>query len=448
MITLEDSREIHRISKQYICISEGYDLHFWGDVSLLVLIKGRFHFRLTKPQTDILEKCTGLNTVDDIVNESVKGRNGSEEQIKIAKINVKNLLYNMVHKGFLSVSDKPCILSNKNARFSGERGKYYPYDISIELTSRCNFNCAFCYKRSTAKGNDISFDLLREFKHSVVGKVKEIRLMGGEPTIYPHFQDVVCDLSKDFLLSIVTNGSVLHKYSLDTIKKIDNIQVSLYGYSPETYKKNTGIAGWHNVQKSVEKANLACVDTKGCVTLSRDAIDNFEKYIIGAINLGLKRLTFGYPSPAGRAQDSFNSADGCRFTQDDLTYIYKLMREMMFKYESQINLTVWQHGMLKKEKEKVAFEECSKCLDCGAGWYSLVISEKGRVRPCELLDAKIFDYGDINAISSIINGYFFEKELCAAIPKFESYISENGVCLDDICPTLKRYKQNFKLLES
>ena len=120
----------------------------------------------------------------------------------------------------------------------------------------------------------------------------------------------------------------------------------------------------------------------------------------------------------------------------------------MFKYESQINLTVWQHGMLKKEKEKVAFEECSKCLDCGAGWYSLVISEKGRVRPCELLDAKIFDYGDINAISSIINGYFFEKELCAAIPKFESYISENGVCLDDICPTLKRYKQNFKLLES
>lgn len=447
MITLEGSREIHKICRQFICISEGYNLHFWGDISLLVLIKGRYHFRLTKPQTDILEKCTGLITVGDIINESVYGVAGSAEQLEIAKINVGNLLNNMLRKGFLSVSDTPYVLCNKNVRFSGERGKYYPFDISIEITSRCNFNCSFCYKRSTTKGCDIRFDLLKEFQHSVAGKVKEIRLMGGEPTMYPHFQDVVNAFSNDFLLSIVTNGSVLYQYSLDTIKKIDNIQVSLYGYSPESYKKNTGTDGWNKVQKSVEKANSACVDTKGCLTLSRDAIDNFEKYIIGAIELGLKRLTFGVPSPAGRAQDAFNSEDESRFTQDDRTNIYKLMREMKLKYKSQIDLTVWQHGMLKKEKEKIAFDECAKCLDCGAGWYSLVISEKGCVRPCELLDDKIFNYGDINALSSIINGYFFEKELRNAIPLFESFIAKDGIFLADICPTLERYKQNFELTE-
>lgn len=448
MITLENSSEIEKINNQHIFINEGYNLHFWGNVSLLILIKGRFHFRLTKVQTDILEKCTGLNTVEEIVNKSVEEYNGTVEQIRIAKNNIKKFLYDMVRKKFLSVSDKPNILCGKHRRFSGERGKYYPYDLSIELTSRCNFNCSFCYKRSGLHGNDINFDLLQEIRHIAAGKIKEIRLMGGEPTIYPYFQDVINALSNDFLLSIVTNGSVLYKYPIDSIKKIDNIQISLYGYSPESYKNNTGSAGWHNVQKSIEKANAACVDIKGCVTLSRDAIENFEKYIIGAIELGLKRLSFGYPSPAGRAQDSFNSAQSCRFTNDDLTYIYKLMREMMFKYESQINLTVWQHGVLKKEKENVAFDECSKCLDCGAGWYSLVVSEEGHIRPCELLDDKIFDYGDFSAITSIINGYFFEKELSMAIPQFEESISDNGVCLNDICPTLERYKQKNHILKS
>ena len=70
----------------------------------------------------------------------------------------------------------------------------------------------------------------------------------------------------------------------------------------------------------------------------------------------------------------------------------------------------------------------------------LVISEKGRIRPCELLDDNIFDFGNIDSIDKLIDGYFFDSELYNAIPKFENQIQKHNINLSDICPTLERFK--------
>lgn len=446
MIKLENNKQIESFRKGYAVISEGYNLHVWGQESLLVLLKDRFHFRFTKVQTDILSMCNGINTIEDIINKMINAYNIDDSLIENVTKSIESFLINMINKSFLSfLTVSKDISGGKKGRFSGERGKYYPFDITIELTSRCNFRCSFCYKNAEGKGRDIDVEQIEWLKNHLVGKVKEVRLMGGEPTIHPYFSHIVTTFAEDFLVSIVTNGSTLYRYPVDVIQKIDNIQFSLYGYSQESYLINAGAEGWENIKKSVKSANDALIETKGCVTLSKEVIENFENYIKAAIVLGLKRISFGIPSPAGRAQESYSYDTQNHFSEYEKRYIYKLMREMKIKYHQQINIIVWQHNVLNKEQNKVAFEQCDKCLDCGAGWYSLVVSEKGHIRPCELLDEKIFDYGNLSAIEKIVEGYFFEEELKNAIPRFEEYIAKDGVCLVNICPTLDRFKQKERM---
>lgn len=440
MLILEDNNVLE--DQMYIAISDGYNLHFWGNEGLLIFLKARYHFRFSSTQTDILEQCTGLQTLSCVITKIVSQYQGNSEQIANAKASVRNFLKAMLRKGYLTLSTSSLDFSiGKYGRFSGQRGKYYPFDISIELTSRCNFRCSFCYKSSECVGEDIDFKQLVWIKDNLAGKVKEIRLMGGEPTIYPFFNDALNLLSDAFLLSIVTNGSQLYRYPPEKLKQIDNIQFSLYGYSDEKYYLNTGLHAWSNVLKSVKAANEVGIESRGCVTLTKDAVDHFELYILAAIELGIKRLSFGIPSPAGRGQKDFNPKSDISFSRKDRHMIYRLMREMKIKYSEKIDLTVWQHGSLKRERAEVAFEDCGDCLDCGAGWYSLVVSEKAHVRPCELLDSEIFNYGGLEAISQITEGYFFEKELDSFIPLFENAIHKDGVSLNDICPTLERFKR-------
>lgn len=65
------------------------------------------------------------------------------------------------------------------------------------LTSRCNFNCDYCFGKdfmSSAPNKDMSWDVfngLLEWLQRVPFPGNSIHLMGGEPTLHPEFIDMV-----------------------------------------------------------------------------------------------------------------------------------------------------------------------------------------------------------------------------------------------------------------
>lgn len=67
-----------------------------------------------------------------------------------------------------------------------------PELVDIKITDYCPFGCAFCYMGSTTEGSHAEakylFDLLRRLSNM---DVLEVALGGGEPTLHPHFVQIL-----------------------------------------------------------------------------------------------------------------------------------------------------------------------------------------------------------------------------------------------------------------
>ena len=100
-----------------------------------------------------------------------------------------------------------------------------PSAIDIDLTNVCNQDCFYCnssdfrakYLTTPAKDKFIKLiDQLstwREHTPLSVGTVRSINFTGGgEPTVHPYYHKLVeYAIDKGFLVTIITNGSKLHK---------------------------------------------------------------------------------------------------------------------------------------------------------------------------------------------------------------------------------------------
>lgn len=100
-----------------------------------------------------------------------------------------------------------------------------PSAIDIDLTNVCNQDCFYCNsadfraKYLTTPNKDKFVKLIdqlsawREHTPLSVGTVRSINFTGGgEPTVHPYYHELVeYAIDKGFLVTIITNGSKLHK---------------------------------------------------------------------------------------------------------------------------------------------------------------------------------------------------------------------------------------------
>ena len=106
----------------------------------------------------------------------------------------------------------------------------------FQLTGRCNLSCAFCGQSKGMLASEVcelpveTWLKLAEELREMSPVTPEIMLWGGEPLLYPDFDRLADELHKQgFLLSIVTNATLLHKH-LDTVAEcIDRINISVDG---------------------------------------------------------------------------------------------------------------------------------------------------------------------------------------------------------------------------
>lgn len=67
------------------------------------------------------------------------------------------------------------------------------------------------------------------FSNIIKGKISNILLTGGEPTLHPSFLKYLEMFSDYAKVRMVSNGSQFYRYDSEALKRLSMVQFSLYG---------------------------------------------------------------------------------------------------------------------------------------------------------------------------------------------------------------------------
>lgn len=137
----------------------------------------------------------------------------------------------------------------------------------LTVNRACNLSCKWCYAQETDKNSNMELEIAKKLIDiSIYNGVKNFKLIGGEPTIYPFFWDVIEYIIKTKAsITIVTNGIKLadddfcNKLKDYNYSKL-HLGISLKGSTDEEYLKDCGNKGYSKVLtgiKNCDKYNLS-----------------------------------------------------------------------------------------------------------------------------------------------------------------------------------------------
>ena len=131
--------------------------------------------------------------------------------------------------------------------------KRIPISGSLEVTLRCNLGCQHCYVSHGHSGipgqEELSFREIQRIIDEVVDAgCLWLLLTGGDPFMRRDFLDIYTYAKKKGLLvTVFTNGTLLTERVVDHLAEWRpfSIEITLYGYTEDTYERVTGVPGSH-----------------------------------------------------------------------------------------------------------------------------------------------------------------------------------------------------------
>lgn len=210
--------------------------------------------------------------------------------------------------------------------------------IELAITYVCNFHCPGCYAGDLRKPVMLS-------KEQALGFVKKykpmhVNITGGEPLMHPKIYEIIHEMPKSVVVSMVTNGSLLDEEKTKKLKKagLNTIQISFGKNYP-----------WDNLEKAKLTKRYG-INT--CLSVT-NTLKN-KKHILAALKFGKENnihVLWNLPS-AG--------------------LIKNFDRETYFKYRD--DPIVREDNMFWAGRNK-----------CPAGREKMYITAKGELMPCDRL---------------------------------------------------------------
>ncbi|MEE9252533.1 MAG: radical SAM protein [Thermodesulfobacteriota bacterium] len=130
--------------------------------------------------------------------------------------------------------------------------QYIPYLVAVNLTERCNLNCAHCYmdaqQRKSARENELGQNelsvLFAEIARHAPGTI--IVLTGGEPLMHPEIERIVISgVEVGLRMVLGTNGVLLTEPAIKKFKKIglSGVGISLDSIYEDQHDSFRGVSG-------------------------------------------------------------------------------------------------------------------------------------------------------------------------------------------------------------
>lgn len=129
----------------------------------------------------------------------------------------------------------------------------YPQIVQIEITKKCPLNCPQCYKDLEGR-QDMDFEFLSDFiKREAPKGLKSVMINGGEPLVYPHFEEMLRLLAQNNVkANVFSSGVNLTDSIMKCIKETNTfINISLNGSTDEINR--TSRDGYEIAMRAIRK---------------------------------------------------------------------------------------------------------------------------------------------------------------------------------------------------
>jgi MoaA/NifB/PqqE/SkfB family radical SAM enzyme len=231
----------------------------------------------------------------------------------------------------------------------------HPISASVDPSGICNLDCSFCiHSRHVKEGGrrivPITELLALVDYLSFVGCKSICIGGGGEPTTNPNigsFIDYCCE--KNIPVSMITNGTLLHKVSAVSLRKLTWLGVSLDSASPETYKKIKGRDMFSTVMENVQKISHDIGGGKITVKYLYHPENAEEVYPAIQVAVGL-----GVGSFQGRPV----YLPGIRFETETIEIIEKQIEDARGEFGGKIEIFSVTHKTGKNWERDNRFKKC------------------------------------------------------------------------------------------
>ncbi len=181
-----------------------------------------------------------------------------------------------------------------------------PWFMLMDPTEKCNYNCIGCWAGSYDQAKTMSFETIDR----ILTEAKEmgiyfIVLSGGEPTLYPHFFDIL-KKHNDMAFMFYTNGSMITEKFAEKLADAGNAVpcISVEGFKEKTDWRR-GKGAWDRVMKAMDNMKKVGVPFGYSITETSQNVEEVlsDEFIDFMVNKGAKIAWYFQYIPIGRTPD-------------------------------------------------------------------------------------------------------------------------------------------------
>ncbi|MDE6900975.1 MAG: radical SAM protein [Oscillospiraceae bacterium] len=204
----------------------------------------------------------------------------------------------------------------------------------ITLNRQCNLRCRWCYAQGTAYEKDD--DLPLERADQIIRLLSDlapdrVSLLGGEPTCYPHLERILRQLREHGLKPVlITNGLALaDRGYVDKLVSagLCGVDISMKGWSRESYGQNTGVRGYEKVLSAVQNVSESPLESVVSFVVSSENVEQFFPAVADARRRGADCFYFSF-------ENDFSPLDTGRRPEGDFRRIFHVAEEFTARYEA------------------------------------------------------------------------------------------------------------------
>lgn len=324
------------------------------------------------------------------------------------------------------------------ARYSKSR----PLVTHINITNRCNLQCAYCYGSYPEKQIDKDMptqkwlDLISELRK--LG-TRRINIGGGEPLVRKDIGQILSHMKKNHILTNMNTNGHLVKDMMNVVKQLTTVCISIDG-DQEIHDKRKGVGSYQKVIEAIEAAKENRVAVHTSTLISKDNV-----HAIPAVLEVAKK----YGCMAEFLLPFFQGAYPLLPSAQEIQNVFNLLANYKKQgYPVSMSFKAINYVLQWPDYQKLYGTQIKKMspdhIPCYAGKFMCIIDYDGSVYPCSLLvsnpmfkSLKFTEVGFQKAFENTLH------HSCASCYSFTSFNDYNMMMGGDIGIYLNYIRNSF-----